>query len=131
MRSAVSGLNWKPSQQIMNFEQYNCELISILLYKADNRHITRSPANLSELRTHAEYKPLNYALIFVRTNQNVHYKDDNFTSVYIRISFNYTNLQRNTRCRSDPVWGKILLFFKTSRSVLEAAQPVSQQVLQD
>jgi len=69
----------------MNFEQYNCELISILLYKADNRHITRSPANLSELRTHAEYEPLNYALSLLRMNQNVHYKDDNFTSVYVYI----------------------------------------------
>ena len=65
-RSAVRGLNWNPSQQIMNFEQYNCELISILLHKADNSHNTSSPANLSELRTHAEYKPLNCALIFVR-----------------------------------------------------------------
>ena len=99
----LRGLNWKPSRQIVNLEQYNCELISKLLYKADNSHITCKSANLSELKNHAEYKPLNCALIFVRINQNVHYKDANFTSVYILISFNYTNLQKNTSCRSDPV----------------------------
>ena len=67
----------------MNFEEYNFELISVLLYKADNSQITSSPPHLSELRTHAEYKALNCVLIVVRMNQNVHYKDDNFTSVYI------------------------------------------------
>jgi hypothetical protein len=78
--SAVSCQRFElhPSQHIMNFE-----LISILLYKADNSQIASSPPHLSALRTQAEYKPLNSVLVAVRMNQNVQYKDDNFTSVYI------------------------------------------------
>ena len=82
VQSAFRGLNCTPSQQIMNFEEYNFELISILLYKADNSQITSSSPHLPVLRAQTEYRPLNFVLIVVIMNQKVHYKDNNFTSVY-------------------------------------------------
>jgi hypothetical protein len=39
-RTAISGLNYKPSAHILNLAQYNYELISMPLYKTYKNQIT-------------------------------------------------------------------------------------------